>query len=220
MIAPGVPSAKVADVLTKGEPDWADRVVDATMDARYGSQPYHPAAAFDVLDLNADKIAAVRSAVGKLNKDVAALPRSGDGAAWLKDVRSDFRSVTGMVRFDHSADMPWHADRPAEAAYNAVADDVRLPDQIRKAAHDASEAVSATVIAHRESADFGPFHASYADAVGPTAHLPVNRKSYDEWAQGGITETHNDFFDAVHGRNLARAINAYSKTEDNASAVA
>ncbi|MBC5825194.1 MAG: hypothetical protein GIW99_05370 [Candidatus Eremiobacteraeota bacterium] len=220
MIAPGVPSAKVADVLTKGDADWAKEVVDATMDACYGGQPYHPAAAFDVLDLSPEKTSAIRSSVGKFNAQVSGLPKSEQRAEWLHDVRSDFRAVPGMVRFDHSADMPWHADRPAEAAYDAVADDARLPQGIRDAARQASESISAAVLAHRESSDFGPFHASYADAVGPTAHLPVNRRSYDEWAEGGITETHNDFFHAVHGRDLARALGAYNKTEDAASVVA
>ena len=125
-----------------------------------------------------------------------------------------------MVRFDHSADMPWHADRPAIASYGAIADDDRLPDALRGAARAAANAVAGIVLAHKESSAFGPFHASYADAAGPTAHLPITSHSYDAWADQGVVETHNDFYDAVHGRDFARAIGAYSASEDAAGAAA
>ncbi len=221
MLAPGVPSAAFADALTTGE-DWAGRGVDVTMRARYGSgtDAYHPAAAFDVFDLDPRKIAAVRSAVGEFNTQVARTADSDGGTDYAHDVRSDLRAVRGMVRFDHSAKMPWHADRPAIAAYGAVAADVRLPDAIRKAATQAADAVNDLVLAHKESASFGPFHASYADAVGPTIHLPISRQLYDSWADQGVVETHNDFFYAVHGREFARAIGAYNRAEDAAGAAA
>jgi len=222
MLAPGVPSAKVADALTRDGAGWPQAVVDATMRARYdiGGDAYHPAAAFDVLDLDPAKLASVRSAVHALNDEVAGLRRTAGGAELLRDVRGDVRSVRGMVRFDHSADMPWHADRPAEAVYGSIADDARLPERIRDAARHASTAVDALVLAHQESSDFGPFHASYADAAGPTGHFPVTRKSYDSWADAGAAETHNGFYDAVNGREFARAVGAYNAREDAAGEVA
>ncbi|MDQ6780980.1 MAG: hypothetical protein M3Z37_07505 [Candidatus Eremiobacteraeota bacterium] len=222
MIAPGVPSAQFADSLTQGGPHWAQHAVDVTMRARYGerAESWHPAAAFDVLDLDEAKIDDVRSAVGDFNASVRQLSRGDGGTALLQDVRADLRSVRGMVRFDHSGDLPWHADRPAIAAYQAVASDDRLPDNVRDAANSAAATVQRLVIAHKESADFGPFHASYADAIGPTVHLPVNAKTYDQWADRGVVETHNGFYNAVHGREFARAIGAYDAAADAAGAVA
>jgi hypothetical protein len=221
MLAPGVPSAAFAEALTSGA-GWAQQGVEVTMRARYGTgnDAYHPAAAFDVFDLDPKKIATVRSAVAEFNAQVnsAATGASRDGL--VHNVRADLRSVRGMVRFDHSAKMPWHADRPAIAAYSAVADDDRLPDAIRTAATTAAEAVGDLVLAHSESNSFGPFHSSYADAVGPTIHLPITRQLYDSWAAQGVVETHNDFFDAVNGRDFARAIGAYNRTEDLAGAAA
>lgn len=221
MLAPGVPSAAFADTLTRGT-HWPQDAVDVTMRTHYGSgaDMYHPAAAFDVLDLDAAKVAHVRSAVGDFNSAVSSLPHTRAGRAELGEIRADLRSVRGMVRFDHSADMPWHADRPAIAAYQAIADDSRLPSALRGTAKAAADAVAGLVLAHKESADFGPFHASYADAAGPTVHLPITAHSYDAWADQGVVETHNDFFDAVHGRDFARAIGAYNPVEDAAGAVA
>ena len=221
MLAPGVPSAAFADTLTHGD-TWAKDAVDVTMHARYGSGPgaYHPAAAFDVLDLDATKIASVRSTISSFNSEVSSLTHKQGGREQLREVRADVKSVRGMVRFDHSADMPWHADRPAIAVYDAVADDARLPDALRGAAKAAADAVASLVLAHKESADFGPFHASYSDAVGPNVHAPITTHSYDAWADQGVVETHNGFFDAVHGRDFARAIGAYNPIEDAAGAVA
>lgn len=221
MLAPGVPSAAFADALTRGA-SWPQAAVDVTMRTRYGGgdDVYHPAAAFDVLDLDASKIGAVRSAIADFNHQVGALPHSQAGHEFARDIRGDLRSVRGMVRFDHSADMPWHADRPAIASYEAVADDARLPDALRGAAKAAADAVAGLVLAHKESADFGPFHAAYADAIGPTVHLPITRQSYDAWADQGVVETHNDFYDAVGGRDFARAIGSYNPVEDAAGATA
>ncbi|PZR60621.1 MAG: hypothetical protein DLM53_11270 [Candidatus Eremiobacter antarcticus] len=221
MIAPGVPSAKFADVLTRNDEDWAQQAVDVTMKARYGGvEGWHPAAAFDVLDLDAGKVGAMRSAVTSFNDAVDALPHSQEGRETLRDIRSDVRSVRGMVRFDHSKDMPWHADRPAIATYETVAGDERLPQAIRGAAQAAAQEIGGIVLAHEESLNFGPFHASYADAVGPTAHLPVSKASYDSWADRGVVETHNDFYDAVHGADFSRSIGAYNRLQDAAGALA
>jgi len=217
MLAPGVPSARVADELTKSTGAWPQDVVDATMRARYGADGYHPAAAFDVIDLAPVKIGAARDAVARFNAAVEKMPRRGDGAQPLHDVRADFASVKGMARFDHSAAMPWHADRPAIAVYDTVAADRRLPDAVRDAAAQASHAVRDLVLAHGESKNFGPFHSSYADAAGPTVHVPTTRRSYDGWADQGVTETHNDFFDTVDGRGLARAVGSYNAAEDRAA---
>lgn len=217
MLAPGVPSAKVAVDLTDSDPSgWPEAVVDDTMRARYGTDGYHPAAAFDVLDLDPKKMNAIRDAIGSFYASVEALPRRGDDAHAVADVKADFASIKGMARFDHSSDMPWHADRPAIAVFDRVATDDRLPQNVREAAQLASSAVRSIVVAHGESKFFGPFHTSYADAAGPTAHLPTSRKSYDGWADAGVSETHNDFFDAVDGRGLARAVGSYDAREDRA----
>jgi len=221
MLAPGAPSAKIADALTQPG-DWAAGVVDATMQTRYGDarSGYHPAAAFDVLDLDPAKIAAVRSAVARFNTSAVGLRHMPSGAELLHDLRFDIRSVPGMARFDHSADMVYHADRPAEAVYDAIASDERLPKAVRSAAAGAKDAVSALVLAHREYAWFSPLNSSYADAVGPTEHLPLTPQQYDPWSSGGVTETHNEFFGAVHGRELARALGAYDARDDRAVLVA
>jgi hypothetical protein len=219
MLTPGVPSAKVADALTRPG-DWAQNITDATMRARYGpaGESYHPAAAFDVFDLNPEKMAAVRTAVRSFNDAVAQMPHATDSEE-LRELRSDVESVKGMARFDHSATMPWHADRPAIAVYDRVAADSQLPDDVRDAAKNAAEAIGSMVMAHRESNEFGPFHASYSDAAGPTVHLPTTRRSYDGWADAGVSETHNRFFDAVDGREFARAIGSYNREEDTAGEI-
>lgn len=217
MIAPGAPSAEVADALTRAADEWPAAVVDATMKKRYGGGPqaYHPAAAFDVLDLDAKKVGAVRRAVTGFNDAVTSL---ADDPEAMAEIRSDLRRVRGMVRFDHT-DMPWHADRPAVAAYDAIASDDRLPQRLRTSAHNVEQAVEALIVAHGESPYYAPFRASYADAAGPTAHLPVTRRSFDSWADAGVSETHNDFYDAVRGREFARAIGSYNAREDRAGAL-
>jgi hypothetical protein len=216
MLAPGVPSAKVADELTKSHASWPQAVVDATMRVRYGADGYHPAAAFDVMDLDPVKIGAARDAVGAFNAAVERLPRRGPDGEAMRDLHADIASIKGMVRFDHTASMPWHADRPAIAVFDRIAADDRLPNALRGAASRASSAVGALVLAHDESDSFGPFHASYTDAAGPTGHMPTTRRSYDGWADQGVSETHNDFFDAVDGRGFARAIGSYNAAEDRA----
>lgn len=221
MLAPGAPSARIADALTQPG-DWAAAVVEATMQVRYGDahSAYHPAAAFDALDLDPSKLAIVRSAVAAFNESVIGLRHAVNGTQLVHDVRSDIRSVPGMARFDHTADMVYHADRPAEAVYDAIASDTRLPKSVRDAASSAKAAVSALVLAHSESAWFGPLNASYADAAGPTAHLPLSPEQYDPWSSGGVTETHNAFFKAVHGPDLARTLGAYDARDDRAVLVA
>ena len=103
--------------------------------------------------------------------------------------------MQGMVRFsDATPDMPWHADRPALALYAKIAGDDRLDAQLRAAAADAEKSVRAIVVAHAESSSFEPFGGSdYRDAIGPTVHFPVTKRSIDPWAPH-ITETHNTFF--------------------------
>jgi hypothetical protein len=159
-------------------------------------------------------MSAIRDAVGAFNASVAALPRHGAAADVLREIRSDVSAVKGMARFDHSAGMPWHADRPAVAVYDRIAQDERLPEDIRKGANRASAAVRDIVLAHKEAPLFGPFRASYADAAGPTAHLPSTKRSFDSWADQGVSETHNRFYDAVDGRAFARAIGTYNRQED------
>jgi len=191
------------------------------MKARYGEpgDAYHPAAAFDVFDLDPKKVAGVRDAVRSFDDAVAAMPHDAQDKPELRELRADVASIKGMARFDHSASMPWHADRPALAVYQRIAADARLPQAVRDAATDAATAIRSIVLAHRESADFGPFHASYSDAAGPTEHLPTTKGSFDGWAGQGVTETHNQFYDDVDGREFARSIGSYNAREDREGAL-
>jgi hypothetical protein len=102
--------------------------------------------------------------------------------------------------------MPWHADRPAIALYNALASDGRLDSGLRSAAKAAAQSVASLVMAHQESRRFQPFDgSSYTDAVGPTVHFPVNAKQIDPWAPH-VTETHNRFFAATDAAAAERVI--------------
>ncbi len=196
MVSPGVPSS-VAEAVAKniGDADaMGAAVVRDVMQQNYGVDAFSwkPAAAFDVLDLDPQKRTAVERSVKAFNDAVAS--RSADDAT-VASLRDDARSVRGMVRFsDATPDMPWHADRPALALYAKIARDDRLDSQLRAAAADAESAVRDLVIAHAESASFEPFGGTdYRDAVGPTVHFPVTKRSVDPWAPR-ITETHNTLF--------------------------
>jgi hypothetical protein len=125
-----------------------------------------------------------------------------------------------MARFDHTSDMIYHADRPVEALYAKIGTDARLPQPVRDAAGAARDAVGAIVLAHDEDAWSAPMHARYADAAGPTAHIPLSSDQYDPWSRNGVSETHNAFFKAVHGREFAQAIGAYSASDDRIALVA
>ena len=57
-------------------------------------------------------------------------------------IRQDARAIDGMVRFPHSAGLPWHADRPAIALYDTLASDGRLSADVRDAARGARDAVA------------------------------------------------------------------------------
>jgi hypothetical protein len=198
MVSPGVPS-NVADAIAKHkEPaDMASAVVSDVMRQKYGAegQTWGPAAAFDVLDLDPAKMQNVERSVKTLNDAIAS--RKGDRTE-IAAIRQDARSVEGMVRFPEATpDMPWHADRPAIALYNTIADDARLDTGLRAAARTAANDIGSIVLAHKESRSFEPFHGSdYRDAAGPTVHFPVNAKQIDPWAPH-VTETHNRFFGAT-----------------------
>ncbi|MBV8491434.1 MAG: hypothetical protein JO199_12985 [Candidatus Eremiobacteraeota bacterium] len=211
MLAPGVPSS-VAHAIAEHQDDpraMAAAVVFDVMNASFDGGFFgaiRPAAAFDVLDLNPAKIARAETAIKDLNDDLASGAKYG--AAVRGAVREDVRSVAGMVRFPEATrDMPWHADRPAIAVYDALAGDARLSPTLRDEARTASAAVRSLVLAHRESSSFGPFHgADYSDAAGPTVHLPTSRAQIDPWAANGIAETDNAFYRAVDGAALSRAL--------------
>ena len=196
MISPGVPSS-VADAVAKNLDDpnaMGAAIVRDVMQRSYGAGAFawKPAAAFDVLDLDARKREAVERDVKAFNDAVAA--QSTDSAT-VTALRDDASSVPGMVRFaEATPDMPWHADRPAPALYAKIANDGRLNTQLRRAASAAESSVLALVIAHGESGLFAPFGGSdYRDAIGPTVHFPVTKNSVDPWAPR-ITETRNTFF--------------------------
>ena len=197
MISPGVPTT-VADEIVRANGDATTMARSVVNDAmRAGT-----AAAFDVLDLDPAKISRAEDAIKRFNDDAAGL-REDQRAS----LRSDVRSVDGMVRFSEATpDMPWHADRPAIALYGTVASDAALPQQLRADAKASADAVRALVLAHKESRGYGPFDgSSYSDAVGPTVHAPVTTKQIDPWAPQ-ISETNNAFYGAVDQAKFVRAI--------------
>jgi hypothetical protein len=208
MLAPGVPSSVAHDIAQHidNPAAMARAVVDDTMDTRYrivGAGSFGPAAAFDVLDLDPEKVGAVESAVKQLDDALATAART---PAARSAIREDARAIGGMVRFPHAERMPWQADRPALALYSTFAEDGRLPDAVRSTAQNATKAVTATILAHRESDDFAPFaHADYSDAAGPTVHFPTHRYEVDPWAPR-VSETDTAFYRNVGGARVAGAV--------------
>ncbi len=209
MLAPGVPTAVAHDIAAHaGDPKaMAKAVVDRTMDATFGFDgidSYGPAAAFDVIDLAADKTTAVATAIRTLDADLVS---ASDNRSVRAAIREDAKAIDGMVRFPGSQTMPWRADRPAIALYDTLSQDGRLPETVRADALHAKVAVAATVLAHRESDDFAAFHdADYSNAAGPTVHFPVSPRQIDPWAAGGISETDNAFYKSVGAADLTRAL--------------
>jgi len=210
MLAPGVPS-DVAHAIASHEADaagMAHAVVSDVMRTKYdagGMGTFGPAAAFDVLDLNPEKVGAAEAAIKRLNDDVA--EAAGNPAARAA-VREDASAIDGMVRFPQATkDMPWRADRPAIAFYDTLASDGRLDARVRGDAQAAADSVHDLVLAHRESSGFAPFGGSdYTDAVGPTVHLPTSRKEIDPWARAGVTETDNAFYKQVDEDAMTRVL--------------
>ncbi len=203
MVSPGVPSGVAHAIAAHiGDPKaMSQAVVRDVMQARYGYGS-GPAAAFDVLDTTHAPIAKAEAAIKRFNDAAAA-----SNASVKKELKADVESVPGMVRFSAATpDMPWHADRPAIALYNAVASDSHIDQSLRDDARDAAKAVGNLVLAHGESKHFAPFDGSdYQDAVGPTIHAPINASQIDPWAPK-ISETHNAFYKAVDEDKLTRAI--------------
>lgn len=196
MLAPGVPT-NVADAIAQHTDDphaFASGIVNDVMHEQYGvdGPQWHPAAAFDVFDLDPGKMRNIEGAVKALNDGIAG---AASDRAQVAAIRDDARAVDGMVRFkDATPDMPWHADRPAVALYSTLASDTRLTPQLRSAAAHAADTVGDIVLAHRESTRFTPFDgSSYTDAVGPTVHFPISKPQIDPWAPG-VSETGNRFF--------------------------
>lgn len=208
MLAPGVPSGIAHDIAahTGDAHGMAKAVVDSTMNESYDAGPagtFGPAAAFDVIDLDAGKTAAVAAAVRTLDTSlIAAAKDPGQRAA----LREDAKGIDGMVRFPEGKALPWRADRPAIALYQTFAQDGRLGQDVRAAALHAANAVADTVLAHRESNDFAPFNdADYSDADGPTVHFPLTHKQIDTWGPQ-ISETDNAFYKSVGAAGVAKVI--------------
>jgi hypothetical protein len=207
MLAPGVPTGVAEDIARNaGDPAaMAKAIGKDTMHTHYGSPAgsYTPAAAMDVLDLDPQKMATMRSAVKTLDHALTTAARSGDHAQ--EAILEDAHSVDGMVRFDQGQ-LPWHADRPAMALYDTFAGDTRLSNDVRSAAATASKAVGELVLAHSESHGFAPFGgADYRDAVGPTVHFATNPGQLDPWAPK-VSETHTAFYKEVGAAKLDRAL--------------
>lgn len=208
MVSPGVPSG-VAEAIAGNPSDrdgMARAIVRDVMRQTYGTggQTWGPAAAFDVLDLDAAKMRTVESSVRVLNDDIASVRGSASEVAALRD---DAKATKGMVRFrEATPDMPWHADRPAIALYDTIASDGRLDPRVRSDAKAAADAVGSLVVAHSESKAFDPFGGSgYRDAAGPTVHFPVNKAQIDPWAPY-VSETHNRFFAETDAAAAERVI--------------
>src|ERR1700722_9189042 len=128
MLAPGTPTSVAEDIAQHLDDPaaMAKAIVADTMHTRYGMPgmgSYTPAAAMDVLDLDAQKIGAMRSAVKTLDHALTTAANGSDAAQAA--ILDDARSVDGMVRFDDGK-LPWHADRPAIALYDTFAQDTRL----------------------------------------------------------------------------------------------
>jgi len=205
MLSPGTPTT-VAGAIARHPDDpvaMAHAVVRDVMDYTYevGAQRWHPAAAFDVLDLANDKWAQVERRVKAFNDTLANEPASA-----ARIVRSDAASVEGMVRFPHADGMPWQGDRPAVTLYDTIAGDSRLDQSLRTSAKAAAGAIASIVLAHAESSDVAPFgDADYRDAVGPTVHFPVRSSEIDPWAPR-VSETNNAFYKRLDGSNVAATI--------------
>lgn len=208
MLAPGTPTSVAEDIAQHLDDPaaMAKAIVRDTMHTRYGMPgmgSYTPAAAMDVLDLDATKVGAMRSAVKALDHALTAAAKGSNGAQAA--ILDDARSVDGMVRFDDGK-LPWHADRPAIALYDTFAGDTRLSHDVRDAAAVASKAVGGLVLAHQESKDFAAFGgADYRDAAGPTVHFATSRGQLDPWAPK-VSETHTAFYKEVGAAKLDRAL--------------
>ena len=204
MISPGTPTT-VASAIANHTDDpnaMAASVVRNVMHFTYeaGLERWHPAAAFDVLDLDANKWACVERNIKAFNDTL-----ESESPAQVDVVRQDARKTEGMVRFPHSNGMPWRADRPAITLYTAFANDGRLDSDLRLKAKAAAGAIATAVLAHAESRDVAPFgDADYRDAVGPTVHFPVRANEVDPWAPR-VSETNNAFYRRVDGEKVANA---------------
>ena len=114
-------------------------------------------------------------------------------------IREDARAIDGMVRFLEGKQLPWRADRPAIALYETLAQDGRLPSDVRNA-------IAATVLAHRETDDYAPFDdADYSNAYGPTVHFPIGRNHIDPWAPQ-MSETDNASYKIIGAADLTKAL--------------
>jgi hypothetical protein len=210
MIAPGVPT-DVAEAIASHEGDpvaMSAAIVDDVMTSKFKDffgDSIRPAAAFDVLDLDAAKIARAEGTIKTFNDAAIGAAKNAAARAAL---REDVRETDGMVRFPQATkDMPWHADRPAISVYDTIASDGRLDARLRCDAAAARDAVARLVLAHRESSGFPPFGgADYSDAAGPTMHFPTTHRQIDPWAAHGISETDNAFYRSTGQGALSRVL--------------
>jgi hypothetical protein len=206
MIAPGAPSTIAEDIAAHSNDPaaMARAIVHRAMSTRYaiGDLCYGPAAAFDVLDLDPQKIVVMEHSVKQLNAAIVTAAKDPHAKA---EIKADSRDIEGMTR-SQDPRLPWHIDKPAEELYGVLAQDRMLSAELRAAARNAESAIAATVMAHGESRGFAPFgDASYRDAVGPTVHFPLSKKQIDPWAPI-MSETKNAFAKQVDEASVARAL--------------
>jgi hypothetical protein len=203
MLAPGTPTS-VAEDIAKHIDDpaaMAKAVVKETMSTKYGigGQTYKPAAAMDVLDLDPDKMATMRTAVKTLDHALTSeVKHSGSHkppssttqtplTAWCASIKANCRGTP-------------------IALYDTFASDTRLSNDVRSAAATASKAVGDLVLAHSESKGFEPFGgADYRDAVGPTVHFATTPGQLDPWSPK-MSETHTAFYKEVGAAKLDHAL--------------
>ncbi len=166
-----------------------------------------PAAAFDVLDLDAAKIGRVEDAIKRLNDDVVARGAAALGVRERVRERRAGNRRHGALSAKRRTTCRGARIGPAIAFYDTFANDGSLNDKLRGDASAARDAVEDLVLAHRESDDFEPFGgADYSDAAGPTVHLPTSRRQVDPWASAGVVETDNDFYHGVDEAAMTRVL--------------
>jgi hypothetical protein len=186
-IAPGIPGGILHEIAEHVHNPQAQgkAVVDEVMNTAYVQKDrsgkvitYHPVANFMMLDLDPQKINAMKMQQRKLNRDL--LYYIGSSPIFRSELLEDINSVQGMERDQKpkpgkiAERIPWTSDRPSVAVYAKIANDKRLPSCVRNDAALLYFCILATIIYHVESVNFEGFGADYRDAGSPTIHFPTS----------------------------------------------